>query len=310
MFLPLHRSLNQEVSYQPEDYPAYRITIKRDDLLHPHISGNKYRKLKYNLEQAYREGKHTLLTFGGAYSNHIVATAVAGFENGFKTIGVIRGDELGRNYPQSVEENPSLSFAARMGMRFYFVDRTTYRNKESGAFLEHLKEKFGDFYPVPQGGTNALAVKGTQEIISEQDKDFHYICSAIGTGGTIAGIINAAYQGQEVIGFPALKGDFLARDISRYVHADTPWSLKEYHFGGFAKINDELVEFINDFKDQTNIQLDPVYTGKMMYGIIDMFKKGEIPPDAKVLAIHTGGLQGIRGMNLMLKKKGKKLLNF
>ncbi len=309
MLLPLTKSLNQHIVYSPEGYPPFAISIKRDDLLHPHISGNKYRKLKYNLEQASKEGKDRILTFGGAFSNHIAATAAAGNELGFRTIGIIRGDELAKNFPDSIRENPTLQFAVKMGMELHFTDRKTYRMKDQPAYIESLKKSFGDFYLVPQGGTNELAVKGTQEILDENDKEFDYICSAVGTGGTIAGIINAVHPEQKVLGFPALKGDFLYRDIGSFVHnRAVQWKLYPYHFGGFAKINDELIEFINDFKEQTNIQLDPVYTGKMLYGIVDLLKKGTLPRQARILAVHTGGLQGIDGMNVRLRKKNKNLI--
>ncbi len=308
MLLELHKSLNQKVIYTPKGHAPITITIKRDDLLHEHISGNKYRKLKYNLEEAKNKGFDTLLTFGGAYSNHIVATAAAGNEFGFKTIGIIRGDELAVDYPNSIADNPSLVFAKEQGMQFKFVDRTSYRLKEMPAFIKALEEEFGSFYLVPQGGTNELAVRGCEEILSDKDKDFDYICCAIGTGGTIAGIINTALPHQKVLGFPALKGDFLQKDILQYVTSTDNWTLQNYHFGGFAKINEGLVLFLNDFKRQTNIQLDPVYNGKMLFGIVDMIKKGELDPKANILAIHTGGLQGIQGMNNRLKNKNSLLI--
>jgi len=308
MLLNLHKSLNQKAHYKPEGFPSIEITIKRDDLLHEHISGNKYRKLKYNLKEAKHLGHDTLLTFGGAFSNHIVATAAAGNEFGFKTIGIIRGNELADDFPDSIAENPSLIFAKEQGMQFKFIDRASYRLKETTAFIKDLQKEFGDFYLVPQGGTNELAIKGCEEILTQQDEEFEYICCAIGTGGTISGIINTAKPHQKVLGFPALKGDFLKNDILRYVTSDSNWKLMEYHFGGFAKINTSLVTFLNDFKKQTNIQLDPIYNGKMLFGIIDLIKKGEIANTAKILAIHTGGLQGITGMNKRLKNKKELLI--
>lgn len=309
MLLPLHNSVIQEVMYTPLTSKTIRFWIKRDDLLHPYISGNKYRKLKYNLEAAKEQQKKTILTFGGAYSNHIAATAAAGNEFGFKTIGIIRGDELAKNSTKTLKTNPTLAFAHEQGMQFKFVDRTSYRLKHTPAFQATLQVEFGDFYLVPEGGTNDLAVKGTQEIISKKEADFDYICCAIGTGGTISGIINAAYPNQRVLGFPALKQDFLEKEIRKYVYQKANWKLeKEYHFGGFAKINKELIEFINDFKKQTTIQLDPIYTGKMLFGIIDLFKKGFFKDKHKILAIHTGGLQGIKGMNQKLKTKKLPLL--
>lgn len=181
------------------------LIIKREDLIHPFVSGNKFRKLKYNLLQAKANNRDTLLTFGGAFSNHIAAVAYAGKEQGFKTIGIIRGDELF----DKIEENPTLKFAQENGMEFEFVSREEYRLKSEASFIEKMKDKFGDFYLVPEGGTNELAVKGCEEILTEEDSVFDYVCCAVGTGGTISGLINSALPNQKILGFPALKGDFL-----------------------------------------------------------------------------------------------------
>ncbi len=280
------------------------LSIKREDKIHPVISGNKYRKLKYNLAEANDKGFKTLLTFGGAFSNHISAVASAGKEFGFNTIGVIRGEELA----PKTELNPSLKFAKSCGMQFKFVSRNAYKNKTSESFLENLKTEFGDFYLIPEGGTNDLAVRGCEEILTRADNDFDYICCSVGTGGTISGLINCSKPGQQILGFPALKGDFLIEDIGKFVHK-TNWKLiTDYHFGGYAKINLGLISFINEFKKEHNIPLDPVYTGKMIFGIFDLIQKGYFPKGSKILTIHTGGLQGIEGMNTTLLKKGMPLI--
>lgn len=280
------------------------LHIKREDLIHPFISGNKFRKLKYNLLQAKAEGKTKLLTFGGAFSNHIAAVAYAGKENNLETIGIIRGDEL----ESKISENPTLTFAQNCGMKFEFVTREAYRTKEFPSFIEKLEEQHHDFYLVPEGGTNTLAVKGCEEILTPEDTEFTHISCAIGTGGTISGLINSAKPNQKIIGFPALKGDFLSDDIRKFV-SNSNWELQlDYHFGGYAKINSALISFINDFYKQTNIPLDPIYTGKMMFGIVDLINKGYFPKGAKILAIHTGGLQGIEGMNRNLKNKNLTLI--
>lgn len=281
------------------------LYLKREDTIHPHISGNKYRKLKYNLREAKKQGKHTLLTFGGAYSNHIAATAYAGHEQGLKTIGVIRGEELENKW----HDNPTLNLAHEHGMQFHFVSRSDYRLKNEATFLERLTDTFGDVYMLPEGGTNALAVKGCSEILTEEDSTFDYICSATGTGGTVAGLINAAQPHQTVLGFPALKGDFLIEEIRTFVHNDRWKLITDYHFGGYAKVDRPLIDFINLFKSKTGIPLDPIYTGKMLFGIFDLVKKGVYPPETRILAIHTGGLQGIKGMNQILKKKNLPLLD-
>lgn len=275
------------------------LTIKREDLIHPFVSGNKFRKLKYNLLQAKAENKETLLTFGGAFSNHIAAVAYAGKEQGLKTIGVIRGDELF----DKIKENPTLKFAQENGMQFEFVTREEYRFKSEVSYLEKLKDKFGDFYLVPEGGTNELAVKGCEEILTDEDAVFDYICCAVGTGGTISGLINSALPHQKVLGFPALKGDFLTDEIRIFAKQDN-WNLiSDYHFGGYGKINLELIEFINAFFEDNKVPLDPIYTGKMVFGVIDLIHKNYFPEHSKIILIHTGGLQGIEGMNIKLKQK-------
>lgn len=291
-------SINQKIAIESTDISLY---IKREDLLHPYISGNKYRKLKYNLAQAKKENKPTLLTFGGAFSNHILAVAAAGKEMGFQTIGVIRGEEL----QDKIFENPTLQKAQDFGMVFEFVSRAVYRDKNNTDFIKTLEDKFGDFYLLPEGGTNDLAIKGCEEILNPTDETFDYICCAVGTGGTISGIINCSKSSQQVLGFPALKGDFLKEDICKFVQNQNWELVSEYHFGGYAKVTEELVLFINDFYQKYQIPLDPIYTGKMMYGVFDWIKKKKFPKDSKILLIHTGGLQGIAGMNQLLKQKNQ-----
>lgn len=281
-----------------------QLFIKREDLINPFISGNKYRKLKYNLVEAKRQKTSVLLTFGGAFSNHIAATAYAGKINDFKTVGVIRGDEL----QDKVDVNPTLKFAKENGMEFHFISREEYRLKDTEAFQNILKERFKDCYIIPEGGTNQLAIKGCEEILNSEDKNFNYICSCVGTGGTISGIINASESYQKILGFPALKGDFLTNEICKFAKAKNWELITQYHFGGYAKINDELITFINDFKSKHDIPLDPIYTGKMLFGIVDMIKNGAFKNGTKILAIHTGGLQGIEGMNQRLAAKSMPLI--
>ncbi|MBN4070236.1 1-aminocyclopropane-1-carboxylate deaminase/D-cysteine desulfhydrase [Olleya sp. AH-315-F22] len=297
MIFNLEESVNQQIIL-PSEF-AVEFFIKREDKIHTHISGNKYRKLKYNLKEAERLDFKTLLTFGGAYSNHISAVASVGVTFGFKTIGVIRGEELA----EKIQDNPTLRFAQSCGMEFKFVSRSEYRRKISEEFLNDLKKEFGVFYLIPEGGTNELAIKGCEEILTDSDKNFNYVCCAVGTGGTISGLINSANSDQKILGFPALKGAFLTKDISKFVNRNNWELIVDYHFGGYAKINNELITFINQFKKEHRILLDPIYTGKMMYGILDMIYKNEFPQGSKILAIHTGGLQGVEGMNMRLKEK-------
>lgn len=279
------------------------VFMKREDLLHPEVSGNKFRKLKYNVQKALSEGHGSLLTFGGAFSNHIAATAAAGKAYDLETIGVIRGEELGRDLQKTLRENPTLQFAASCGMRLEFVSRSEYREKTSVEMLGKLQEKFGSFYLVPEGGTNTLAVKGCEEILSAEDKTFNLLCCAVGTGGTISGIINSSEENQRILGFPALKGDFLTAEVESFSRKNNWELITNYHFGGYAKVDRELIEFINTFKKEYGIQLDPIYTGKMMFGIFDLIRSGYFSENTRILAVHTGGLQGISGMNKRLENK-------
>jgi 1-aminocyclopropane-1-carboxylate deaminase len=280
--------------------------MKRDDLLHPLISGNKFRKLKYNLKEAKVQNQTQLLTFGGAFSNHIVAVAAAGKEYGFQTIGVIRGDELATQ----IEDNPSLKLARDCGMKFEFVSREQYRLKNENKTLEFWQKKYGNFYLLPEGGTNDLAVKGCEEILTMQDENYDFICCAVGTGGTISGLINSAKAHQKIIGFPALKGDFLREDICKFT-ARKNWELcGDYHFGGYGKVTPQLIKFLNDFHAQYQIPLDPIYTGKMVFGVMDLIEKKYFKKGSKILLIHTGGLQGIQGMNKLLIQKKQPLINY
>ncbi|MCP4521992.1 MAG: 1-aminocyclopropane-1-carboxylate deaminase/D-cysteine desulfhydrase [Cytophagales bacterium] len=279
-----------------------QLFLKREDLIHPFISGNKWRKLKYNLITAKKLGKKRLLTFGGAFSNHIYATAAAAKDYHFESIGIIRGEE-------HLPLNPTLSFAKSQGMELIYVSREDYRRKNELSFIEELKHQYGDFYLIPEGGSNEEAIQGCTEISPEITVDYDTICCAVGTGCTIAGIIQSLENKKQILGFPALKGgDFLYQDINAFLKKEYSYQLiNDYHFGGYAKIKKELVEFIDRFQEQHNIQLDPIYTGKMIYGIYDLIQKGFFEEGETIVAIHTGGLQGIEGMKEKMEKlrKGK-----
>jgi 1-aminocyclopropane-1-carboxylate deaminase len=290
----------------PLNGTTVELFIRREDLIHPFVSGNKFRKLKYNLLEAQKQHHSTLLSFGGAFSNHIAALAYAGKEAGMKTIGIIRGEEL----CDQIESNPTLHFARQCGMIFEFVTREVYRNKTDADFIQKLKEKYSDFYLVPEGGTNELAVQGCQEILTADDYQYDHVCIAVGTGGTISGVINSAFEGQKILGFPALKGDFLQKDICKFVQNKNWELINEYHFGGYAKVTKELIQFLNNFYNEYGIPLDPVYTGKMVFGVMDRIKQNYFPEHSKILLLHTGGLQGIDGMNAFLKKKKLPILNY
>ncbi len=282
-----------------------KLFIKREDLNHPELSGNKWHKLKYNLITAKEKGYGTLLTFGGAYSNHIFATAAAGKLFGFKTIGIIRGEE---HHPL----NPTLSFAVSMGMKIHYVNRKSYREKNSSEFIKNLREKFGKFYLVPEGGTNKLAVKGVSEIISNIDIDFDYVCCACGTGGTLAGLVTGLNGRKKALGFSVLKGgSFLLNDVEKLIYESVEkkynnWDINlDFHFDGYAKINSELIEFVQRFQKITSIPIEPIYTGKLLFGVYNLILNQYFGNGNNILVIHTGGLQGLRGMkNKVLRISG------
>jgi len=259
--------------------------------------------MKYNLAAASQQNHDTLLTFGGAYSNHIYATAAAGKRLGFRTIGIIRGEA-------HEQLNTTLQFAHNCGMQLEYIDRTTYRNKNSEEYINSLRKKYGQFYLLPEGGSNSLALKGCAEIVDDIDQEFDFICSACGTGATLAGIISGLNEQQQAIGFPVLKGgDFLTDDIQNFlqqadVKSSTRWRLNtDYHFGGYAKTSTELWTFIEQFKKDFDVPLDGVYTGKMFYGLFDLIKKGFFPKGSRIIAIHTGGLQGNYGLTMNNKSQ-------
>lgn len=273
-----------------------RLSLRRVDLVHPMVSGNKFFKLKYNIAEAKNQGKSTLLTFGGAFSNHIHAVAAAGKILDLNTIGIIRGEE-------TLPLNPTLRFAVEAGMQIHYVDRENYRNKAQGDFLEDMKRQFGDFYLIPEGGTNALAIQGTKEILQAVDDHFSHIALAIGTGGTFAGIAASLKAHQMLMGFSALKGDFIHSEINKLLERYQIKAqgeikiLDQYHFGGYAKHKPELLDFLIEFHEQTGVPLDPVYTGKMMFGLLDQVKRDAFVQGSHIVAMHTGGLQGIMGFN-------------
>lgn len=283
----------QEIKDSLLDEKKVRLFIKREDLIHPILSGNKWRKLKYNILKAKEEGQDTILSFGGAYSNHIHALAAAANAFGLKSIGIIRGDEI-------VALNNTLAYAKSCGMELSFVSREDYKRKTEDDFITTLHETFGFFYLIPEGGFNTEGMKGCMEIVEEIGFEYDIVCCACGTGTTISGIIASLPKGKKAIGFPVLKGgNFLYNEIKQLLPKtkksdDTNWHLEtNYHFGGYAKWNKELLDFINDFKEKHGIQLDQVYTGKMLFGLFDLLKKDFFKEGTSIIALHTGGLQGL-----------------
>ena len=281
-----------------------RLFIKREDLTHPEISGNKYWKMFFNVKKYLEKevAERKIITFGGAFSNHIAAAAALGNEFGIKTLGVIRGNEL----EDSWQENPTLFSAHQNGMSFRFVTREIYRDKEK--MMKELQEEFPEALVIPEGGTNENAVEGIQYMLNDETKEFDYICSAVGTGGTVSGLSKFAQPHQKIIGFKAVKDNSLENRIKNLSKKDN-FTLVDASDGGFGKITDENVRFINEFYQYFGIVLEPVYTGKMLRKIFEMIADDYFPANSKILAFHTGGLQGIVGANEMLKKKNRNLIN-
>ena len=284
-----------------------KLYVKRDDLIHPLFGGNKWRKLKHNLLHARQNNFNTLLTFGGAWSNHIYATAAAARHFGFNSIGIIRGEK-------HLPLNATLTFAESCGMQLHYVNRSDYRLKHDALYQQKLKQQFNHPYILPEGGSNALALKGCQEIVHEINKErttFDIICCASGTGATLAGLVSAIKPEQQAIGFSALKGgDFLKDDVKNFLsqkikngepanNTTKNWYIEtDFSFGGYAKISDELVRFMQQFQSEYGFELDAVYTGKMFYGLFERIKNKTFKPGTTIIALHSGGLQGNAGFKL------------
>lgn len=286
------RSILTKVSAPCLDRRQVELWIKRDDLLHPIVSGNKWRKLKYILNHALSLGAIKIVSMGGAYSNHLHALAYIGYRLGIQTEGFIRGE------PQS---NPTLIDLRRWGMRLQFVSREDYRNLRQYKHWNSLSGIDTNAYWLPEGGAVDLALQGVAELVSEIDIQYDVVCCPCGTGTTLAGIIEAVRPDVRVIGFSALKGgSFLKRDVEALLtQSQDNWDIiTDYHFGGFARTKPELIEFIERFLNSTSVQLEPIYTGKMFYGIYALIEKGFFPAGRRIVAMHTGGLQGNRGFCL------------
>lgn len=289
----------QQIQSVDFDQHDVEVWVKREDLIHPEIMGNKWRKLKYNLIAAQKSDSSTLLTFGGAYSNHIAATAAAARECGLSSVGIIRGDEL------TADSNHTLREAAANGMELRFVDRQLFRTlKANPKLIPHSN----GYYVLPEGGTNYLAIKGCEEIVWELEEHYDYVVTAVGTGGTMAGVLKGLKGRSEVIGISSLKGAWIDQEFAllcqQFDITESNYQIiKDFHFGGYGKVTDELIDFINRTKQKNGLQLDPIYTGKMYFGVSKLIKDQFFPLNSKILVLHTGGLQGIAGYNEKAEKK-------
>lgn len=290
----------QQVQLPLFEEKKLKFYVKRDDLVHPEIMGNKWRKLKYNLEAIKNGRYHTILTFGGAYSNHIYATAALAREHNLKSIGIIRGDEL------SSQSNPTLKFAESRGMNLKFVSRTRFREMKGDPTALIRK----GVYLLPEGGTNALAIKGVAEVVEELDIQFDYLLTSVGTGGTMAGLVSGVTQNQKVLGFSSLKGSFIKKEFEKLLYQNRiqPSNFEiftDYHFGGYGSVTPFLVDFINTKSAELKIPFDPIYTGKALYAVMDLIHQDYFARGSVLVFLHTGGLQGIDGYN---QKHVKKIL--
>lgn len=270
------------------------LLVKREDLVHPLYGGNKFRKLKYNLAYARENNFETLLTFGGAFSNHIAATAFAGKEFGFKTIGIIRGDELNNS---NATLSKTLRDASANGMTFKFVSREEYNRKYDDDYLTELQKEYNNTYIIPEGGSNPLAIKGCKEIVDEIEIDFDYIVCPVGTSTTLIGIASGLKPHQTALGIEVYKNKVPSIKNLEYLkhHPMDVENLKieivNYSFGGYSKSTVELDLFCKKFYERNQIIIEPIYTGKMFFGIFDLIQKGFFKKDSTIIAVHTGGLQ-------------------
>ena len=280
-----------------------RLLLWRDDLVNLDLPGNKARKLKHNLAAARQQGHRTLLTFGGAYSNHLAAVATAGRLFGFKTIGLVRGEELTAG-AAAPPPNPTLAQAAADGMVLHYLDRTAYRRRAAPDFIAEQLIRFGPAYVLPEGGTNPLALPGCAELVAEiqQQTDFDALAVAVGTGGTLAGLLTGLAGQHQALGVAALKnGGFLRAEVDALTQQAAGQTFSNYalhtgyHFGGYAKYSAELLGFTRQFRARHGVLLDPIYTGKLLYGVLDLIGQGHFRRGSTVVAIHTGGLQAWAG---------------
>lgn len=302
------KSLLQKLELNELNTQNIDLFVKRDDLIDEHVSGNKWRKLKFNVEQAKTLKKNGILTFGGAYSNHLVATAAACHKSGLKAIGIVRGEELNEN------SNPTLRQCVDFGMELHFVSRLDYAARYEKSYHEELNFEFPNYLIVPEGGANYYGMIGCQEILKETPNDFDYVFVAQGTTTTSIGLALAIPENTNLMVVPVLKGfDSLGEMKSLLGYTGFEVSmiedvlakvivLDEYHFGGYGKYTDELLDFMEQIYSETQLPLDPIYTGKVLYAIQDWVLKNDIK-NKRILFIHTGGIQGGK---TIAKKEGRR----
>lgn len=277
------------ISEELFDRHDVQVDMLRLDQLHPQVSGNKWFKLKYNLMDAIRSSATGILSFGGAYSNHLHALAYAGHRIGMPTIGIVRGEAV---------SNPTLDDCRLWGMQLHFMSRSAYRERHTEAFLEQVKQQFTGYAVVPEGGSNAAGRRGSVEILNGIDlSNYTHIGLSVGSGATLCGVLEASLENQLVLGFAALKQSAYLKDEITAFSGKTNWSLiEDAHEGGFGKYTPALLQFMHEFETKHGIELDVVYTAKLMKAVYGMIAGGQIPAGSRILLIHTGGLQGNRSI--------------
>ena len=285
--------LNQQIFSERYLNNEIEVFIKRLDLIDPFISGNKLFKLKHNVDRALLEEKNMLITFGGAFSNHILATAAYAKKKNIDCLAIVRGEEYS-------ELNPLLALAKEYGMNFCFVSRKEYAKRNDNNYISELIRKYKKAFIVPEGGNNKLGVLGAEEILETQDKSFDYIICPIGTGATLSGIVNSSNRTQKVIGINCIND---TKDINKNISQKTNknnWEIiNEFNFGGFAKFDNLLTEYLKKFKLNYKITLDLNYTTKMFFGFEKLIERRYFHRKSKVLLIHTGGIYGNLGFNYL-----------
>ena len=282
----------QEIKLDIHNPYRVKLFIKREDLIHNIVSGNKWRKLKYNFKYIMKNNIKTILSFGGAYSNHLHALSWLAKENNVKSIGLVRGEEIYKN-------NPTLTFCTNNNMELYFLDRKTYReSKFDNKIINDIKKNHKNSFIIPEGGLNQFGIKGCEEIMTEVEGEFNIICSSIGSGCTAIGLIKSLKANQSFLGLSSFKNsDLINQKIKSHVSFNSNWSINsDYNFGGFGKVNSELKSFMSVFEKNHKITLDPVYNSKTFFGLLDMISKKRFPKESRILVLHTGGLQGLQGI--------------
>ena len=282
----------QEINLKINNPNNVKLYIKREDLIHNIVSGNKWRKLKYNFEYLLNNKIKTILSFGGAYSNHLHALSWLAKKNEIKSIALVRGEESSKN-------NSTLSFCIKNNMELYFLNRKIYReSKYDNEIINQIKKNNKNLFMIPEGALNDLGIKGCEEIMGEVKDHFNFVCCSIGSGCTAIGVIKSLNVNQNFLGFSSFKNsNFLHHNFKNYINFKSNWSINsDYNFGGFGKINLELKNFISSFEEKYKIKLDPIYTSKLFFGLFDMISKKKFPKESRILALHTGGLQGLQGI--------------